>query len=115
MTQNPSNAVLCVGNGKGVVSMWSPNSKQPLAKMLCHAQAVSSVAIHPYGLYMATSSPDRSLKIWDVRQLSGPLQNAQLRHPATNLSYSQRGLLGVGMGNVVEIYRYFYSQKYSVK
>lgn len=105
MTQNPSNAILCVGGGKGVVSMWSPNSKQPLAKMLCHTQAVSSIAIHPYGLYMATSSPDRSLKIWDIRQLSGPLQSAKLRHPATQLSYSQRGLLGVGMGNIIEVYR----------
>ncbi|KAJ8680917.1 hypothetical protein QAD02_016704 [Eretmocerus hayati] len=105
MTQNPYNALLCVGDSKGVVSMWSPNSHQPLAKMLCHKQAISSIAIHPYGTYMATGCPDRSLKLWDVRQLSGPVQTAILRSPAQSLSYSQRGLLAVGMGNVVEVFR----------
>lgn len=105
MTQNPYNALLCVGESKGVVSMWSPNTHQPLAKMLCHKSGVSAIAIHPYGTYMATSCPDRSLKVWDVRQLAGPVQSAVLRSPAQNLSYSQRGLLAVGMGNVVEVFR----------
>lgn len=105
MTQNPYNALLCVGDSKGVVSMWSPNSHQPLAKMLCHKQAISACAIHPHGTYMATSCPDRSLKVWDVRQLAGPLHTTILRSPAQNLSYSQRGLLAVGMGNVVEVFR----------
>ncbi|XP_014223171.1 WD repeat-containing protein 46 [Trichogramma pretiosum] len=105
MTQNPYNALLCVGDSKGVVSMWSPNSHQPLAKMLVHKQAVSACAVHPHGTYMATSAPDRTLKIWDIRQLSGPVENAVLRSAAQHLSYSQRGLLAVGMGNVVEIFK----------
>ena len=105
MSQNPSNAILCIGDSKGVISMWSPNSKQPLAKMLCHHQAINACAIHPYGLYMATSSSNRTLKIWDIRQLSGPLQSATLNSSAQYLSYSQQGLLAVGMGNVVEIFK----------
>ncbi|XP_014212281.1 WD repeat-containing protein 46-like isoform X2 [Copidosoma floridanum] len=104
MTQNPSNALLCIGDSKGVVSMWSPNSDQPLAKMLCHNQAISACAVHPYGTYMATSAPNRSLKVWDIRQLSGPVHNTILRSPAQHLSYSQRGLLAIGMGNVVEVF-----------
>ncbi|KAF7996185.1 hypothetical protein HCN44_001817 [Aphidius gifuensis] len=105
MTQNPSNAILCCGDSKGVVSMWSPNSHEPEAKMLCHKQAISSIAVHPYGTYMATSSPDRSVKVWDARQLSGPVHNFILRSPAQNLSYSQRGLLAVSMDNVVEVFK----------
>lgn len=105
MTQNPSNAILCVGHAKGVVSMWSPNAREPVAKMLCHKQAVSACAIHPHGTYMATSSPDRSLKIWDIRQLTGPLHTLMLRSPAQELAYSQKGLLSVASGNVVEVYR----------
>ena len=105
MTQNPTNALLCVGNSKGVVSMWSPNSKQPLAKMLCHHTAINALAVHPYGTYMATSCPDRTVKVWDLRQLAGPLQTAVLRSSANYLSYSQKGLLGIGMGNVVEIFK----------
>ncbi|XP_015605827.1 WD repeat-containing protein 46 [Cephus cinctus] len=105
MTQNPSNAILCVGGSNGVVSMWSPNSQKPLAKMLCHKQAISSCTIHPHGTYMATSCPDRTLKVWDVRQLAGPVHTVVLRSAAQKLCYSQRGLLGAAMGNVVEVYR----------
>lgn len=105
MTQNPSNAVLCVGNSKGVVSMWSPNSNEPLAKMLCHTQAISACAVHPHGTYMATSSPARSVKVWDIRQLAGPVYDYVTRSPVQHLSYSQCGQLGMAMGNVVEVYR----------
>ncbi|XP_012269208.2 WD repeat-containing protein 46 [Athalia rosae] len=111
MTQNPSNALLCIGHAKGVVSMWSPNSQEPVAKMLCHKQAVSACTIHPNGTYMATSCPDRSIKVWDVRQLSGPLHNLIVSSPAQELSYSQKGLLAVATGNVVEVYRDFQESK----
>lgn len=105
MTQNPSNALLCVGDSKGVVSMWSPNSKDPLVKMLCHTQAVAACAVHPYGTYMATSCQDKFVKIWDIRQLAGPLHNYRVRAPVQHLSYSQCGQLALAMGNVVEVYR----------
>lgn len=105
MTQNPRNAVLCVGDSKGVVSMWSPNSQQPLAKMLCHKSVITACAVHPYGTYMATSCPNRSVKVWDIRQLAGPVHDVKVQAPVQHLSYSQRGLLGLGMGNVVEVFR----------
>ncbi|XP_015126820.1 WD repeat-containing protein 46 [Diachasma alloeum] len=105
MTQNPSNAVLCVGNSKGVVSMWAPKSKDPLAKMLCHRQGISSIAVHPHGTYMATSCPDRTVKTWDVRQLSGPVHDFVLRSAVDNLVYSQKGLLAASSGNCIEVFR----------
>ena len=85
--------------------MWSPNSKDPLAKMLCHVQGVTACAVHPYGTYMATSCPTKSVKIWDIRKLAGPLQDYIARSPVQQLSYSQCGQLAMGMGNVVEVYR----------
>ncbi|XP_032674154.1 WD repeat-containing protein 46 [Odontomachus brunneus] len=103
MTQNPSRAVLCVGDSKGVVSMWSPNEHKPLAKMLCHKLPIMTCTVHPYGTYMATSCADKSVKIWDVRQLAGPVNQMYLRSPAFRMSYSQRGLLALAMGNVVEV------------
>lgn len=105
MTQNPSNAVLCLGNSKGVISMWSPNSQKPLAKMLCHTQAIRACAIHPYGTYMATSCPASLVKVWDVRQLAGPVYNYRTRYPVQQLSYSQCGQLAMAMENVVEVFR----------
>lgn len=105
LTQNPSNALLCVGDSKGVVSFWSPNSHKYLTKMQCHKQAITACAIHPYGTYLATCAPDRTLKVWDLRQLTGPVHNNILRSSAQHLSYSQRGLLALGMGNVVEVFK----------
>lgn len=50
LTQNPWNATLCLGHAKGVVSFWSPISRDPLAKMLCHKAPVISVAVDPSGM-----------------------------------------------------------------
>lgn len=55
---------------------------------------------------MATSASNRELKIWDIRKLEGPLQEYKLITAANNLAFSQKKMLSVGMGNVVEIYRY---------
>nr|CAD7442335.1 unnamed protein product [Timema bartmani] len=102
MTQNPYNAVLCLGHSKGIVTMWTPNMREPVAKMLCHPQPVQAVAVDSVGTYMATASSGSRLKIWDVRMLSGPLQDYKLRGAPSSLSFSQRGMLAVGAGNMVE-------------
>ena len=47
--------------------------------------------------YMATSGLDGQLKLWDVRTYK-PLQQYFCRTPASSLSISQSGLLGVGWG-----------------
>lgn len=77
MTQNPSNAIVLTGSTKGiskicgkcflpdslgVVSMWSPNSKEPLVEMLTHRGAVKGVAVDNSGVYMATCGLDKRLK-----------------------------------------------------
>lgn len=55
--------------------------------------------------YLATAATDSSLKIWDIRNLVGPLQDYRLRSSAQEVNFSQKGLLSVGMGNVVEVYK----------
>lgn len=52
---------------------------------------------------MATAGVDRTMNIWDVRNLDGPLQKYRLRSAASNLAFSQKTLLGVVLGNVVEV------------
>lgn len=54
---------------------------------------------------MATAAIDNKFKIWDVRQLKGPLQTYKVNSTPSNLAFSQKSLLAVSMGNVVEIYR----------
>lgn len=54
---------------------------------------------------MATSAIDKTLKVWDIRNLEGPVQTYKLRAAPSNLNFSQKNFLAVGMGNVVEVYR----------
>lgn len=105
MAQNPFNGVLCLGGSQGVVSMWSPTVKEPLAKLLCHSTPLKALTVDPKGTYLATSGLDKNVKIWDIRALSGPVLNYKLRIPANELSISQRGLLALGMDNVCEVYK----------
>lgn len=54
---------------------------------------------------MATAAHNRELKIWDIRKLEGPLQEYKLITASNNLAFSQKKLLAVGTGNVVEVYK----------
>ncbi|XP_068695777.1 uncharacterized protein [Montipora foliosa] len=110
MTHNPYNAVIHLGHHNGTVTMWAPNTKDPLVKMLCHRGPVQAIAIDNKGLYMATSGLDGQMKIWDVRTFK-QLQAYYTPTPASCLSISQRGLLAVGHGPNIQIWRDAFTQK----
>ncbi|KAK7478780.1 hypothetical protein BaRGS_00029991, partial [Batillaria attramentaria] len=104
MCQNPSNAIVHLGHGWGTVTLWSPNVKEPLVKMLCHKSSVRSVAVDPTGMYMATSGVDRKLKVWDLRTYK-TLANYQLSMGAGSLAFSQTGMLASATGSIVQTYK----------
>jgi U3 small nucleolar RNA-associated protein 7 len=103
MTQNPSNAVMVTGHPNGTVAMWSPNEKEPLVTMLAHPSTVKGVAVDEAGRYLATSGVDRTLRIWDIRTYKC-LQTHKLKSIPGSLGFSQRNMLGVIQGNIVEVY-----------
>ena len=51
---------------------------------------------------MVTSAADKTVKTWDLRMLSGPLQEYRLFAHANNLALSDKGLLALSMSNIVE-------------
>ncbi|KAJ8370890.1 hypothetical protein SKAU_G00109180 [Synaphobranchus kaupii] len=104
MALNPQNAVIHLGHPTGTVTLWSPNQREPLVKMLCHKGGVRSVAVDKTGTYMVTSGLDRKLKVFDVRTFQ-PLKSYFLPAGASCLSLSQRGLLCASTGNIVQVYR----------
>ncbi|KAH8306528.1 hypothetical protein KR018_008547 [Drosophila ironensis] len=106
LRHNPSNGVLCVGGGKGVVSMWSPKVREPLAKLLTHSTAMTALTVDPRGQHLITAGLDRAVKVWDIRNLvqDKPLAHFQLRLPANELDVSQRGMLALSQGTYLETY-----------
>ncbi|CAN9515419.1 unnamed protein product [Ophioblennius macclurei] len=104
MCQNPHNAIIHLGHPNGTVTLWSPNQKEALVKMLCHQGGVRSVAVDKTGTYMVTSGMDKKLKVYDVRSFK-PLKSYFLPAGASCLSLSQRGLLSAATADIVQVYR----------
>ncbi|KAF9955859.1 Small subunit (SSU) processome component [Modicella reniformis] len=104
MTQNPSNAIMHLGHGNGTVTLWSPNMTTPLIKMQCHRGPVTAIAIGHTGEYMATAGLDGQLKLWDLRNYKS-IQEYFTPTPASSLSVSQRGLLAVGFGPNITVWK----------
>lgn len=107
MAQNPLSAVIHLGHANGTVTMWTPNLSTPALKMLAHRGPLSGVAVSTRdgGRELATSGLDGGIKVWDVRMLGrGAVREWTSRKPASDLKYSQRGLLGAAWGSHVSVY-----------
>jgi U3 small nucleolar RNA-associated protein 7 len=102
MTHNPFNGTLVLGHPTGIVTLWSPMVKEPLAKMLCQKTGIQSMAVDPSGRYIASSGMDRNVNIWDIRAMK-PLQSYRVRGVPTSLSFSHNGCLAMGIGNDVQV------------
>ncbi|KAM7348787.1 WD repeat-containing protein 46 [Cochliomyia hominivorax] len=113
MRQNPGNGVICIGGGKGVVSMWSPKVREPLAKLLCHSTPMSALTVDQKGQHLVTAGLDRKVKVWDVRALSGPLKQYHLRQPTNHVEVSQKGVLSICQNYYCEIYSNFFMEEKS--
>lgn len=104
MCQNPSNAVICLGHSKGVVSMWTPNVREPVVRMWAHKQPLTAMAVDRSGTYMATAAMDRSMKIWDARMFKCSL-DYKLPSAPSNIEFSDRRVIAVSMDNEVQLYK----------
>lgn len=104
LRQNTHNAILHTGHSNGVVNMWTPNMSEPAVKMLCHRGPIRDVAVDREGKYMVTTGQDSRLKVWDVRTYK-ELHDYFTPTPASSLSISDTGLIGVAWGPHVSIWK----------
>ncbi len=104
MAQNPGNGIVHLGHSSGTVTLWSPNVKEPLVKMLCHKSVVKSLAISKDGKYMATSGLDHLVNIWDLRTYK-QMKSIKLKAGASCLTFSDKGCLAASLRNEVVIYK----------
>lgn len=105
--QNPTNAVIHTGSNKGIVSLWSPNSKEYLMKILCHKSAISSIEIERDGRSMVTVGMDNRINVWDLRNTYKQLNTLQAKPGLTATSLSQKSMLALSYGDHVHIWKDF--------
>lgn len=110
LTQNIQNAVIHSGHACGTVALWSPNSKEPLVKVLAHLGPVRGVTVDHAGRYMATAGLDGKLKVWDLRNYNALYEYSTPR-PAASISFSQRGILAVGFTGNISFWKDIYKEK----
>lgn len=104
MTHNPRNAISLLGNNNGTVTMWSPNMSTPLVKMLCHHAPVLAVAVDAEGHNVVTSGLDGQVKVWDIRTYKEIHSYFTVR-PATTIDVSDMGMLALGYGSHVSVWK----------
>ncbi|ODQ79716.1 hypothetical protein BABINDRAFT_161427 [Babjeviella inositovora NRRL Y-12698] len=104
MKQNPWNAVVHLGHSNGTVTLWAPNMSTPLAKLQTARGPVRAMAIDREGRYMATAGADKTIKLWDIRTFK-ELDQYYSPTPASTLDISDTGLLSVGWGPHVSVWK----------
>lgn len=104
MEQNPWNGVMHLGHNNGTVTLWSPSQGTPLVKMLCHKGPVSAMAIDRTGRHMVTAGLDGQMRVWDIRNFRS-LHDYYTPRPAKCLDISQNGLISVGYGSTVTVWK----------
>jgi len=104
LCQNPWNAILHVGQQNGSITLWSPNSSEPLVKLLVHRGPVRALAVDREGRYMVSAGQDKQMAVWDIRMFK-PLNTYSLYSPASTLSISDSGLTAVGCGTRTQVWK----------
>ncbi|ROW04071.1 hypothetical protein VSDG_00982 [Cytospora chrysosperma] len=109
LTHNPWNAVCHIGHQNGTVTLWSPNSSEPLVKLLAHKGPVRSLAVDREGRYMVSTGQDMRMAVWDIRMFK-EVNSYYTRAPASSVAISDSGLTAVGWGTNTTIWRGLFSK-----
>lgn len=63
---NSARGLLAIGNDNGIISLCDMNSLQQLSSFEAHFSTVQHLSFSPDGETLASSSSDRTIKIWDL-------------------------------------------------
>jgi U3 small nucleolar RNA-associated protein 7 len=106
LAPNPRSGILNIGHANGTVTLWAPRCPAPLVKLLAHRGPVAGVACDATGQFLATAGADGALRLWDMRSYQQPFGVYDCPgQRVTSLAFSQTGLLAVGGGPRVALWR----------
>ncbi|EAY12123.1 WD repeat protein, putative [Trichomonas vaginalis G3] len=121
MCRNRQSGVIALGHDRGSISLWTPNTNEPVARLQKHTPAVVAIDIDMTGTKLAAAHGDGNIQIWDLRNFNRCYQKRSDFAGITDIAFSATGVLGVARGNHVEMYnkyedkRAFLSSKYPSK
>lgn len=108
LAQNPWNAILHAGHQNGTVSLWSPNTAEPLVKLLAHKGPVRSLAVDRSGRYMVSTGQDLKMAVWDIRMFK-EVNTYFTRQPGSSVAISDTGLTSVAWGTSTTVWKDLFS------
>lgn len=111
MCQDKSTGIIYTGDMKGVVSLWCPSAREPLAHVSCHNTPLSALTVNPSNKTFLTSDISRTVKVWDTRKLGESVSTHKFSSSVTEISVSQKGIIALALGNVCEIHQKQLSQQ----
>ncbi|ELP85598.1 U3 small nucleolar RNA-associated protein, putative [Entamoeba invadens IP1] len=104
MVQNPYNAVIIEGHRSGALTMWTPNMEEPIVAYATGSEPITKLASTRDGRRLAMTIGN-DVRFFETRMLK---ENTSLRIPCdevvNRVAYSQRGLLAMSHGSVVDVY-----------
>lgn len=105
--QNPNNGLINIGHNRGLVTMWAPKISKPVVKIIAERGQVVSMAVPKSGRQLLTTGMNGTVKLWDIRNFKEAVQvyHVGQSDPVTSLGISQTGLVALGHGNRVEVWR----------
>ena len=103
MSGSLNSGIMHIGHSNGSVTLWSPLSSEPLAKLFCHKGPITALAVDNAGSKMATAALDGQIKLWDIRNFSREL-SLYTTSSVSFLNFSQTGQLCSSQGNKISIW-----------
>lgn len=111
LKKNPYSFVVGVGSPKGIVNIFSPNSQEPVLKILAHNGVVNSIDFSKDGNYMISSGSDCQFKIFDIRNSFTELFSYYTAKEGSTVKFSQTNLAAVTIGSNIHFWKDSHLQK----
>lgn len=103
LVHSRANGVAHMAHSSGTLSLWSPTSGRPLARVFLHAGGIRAVQVTPDGSAVVTTGADGTLAMTDLRTFKTSLRRKLPTIP-TALAVSQRNLVAVAFGATVQVW-----------
>lgn len=81
---------IIAGTNEGEIVIWNAENGELLHRMTGHHQKITALALDPQGKYLATCSPDTTIRLWNLAD-TADMRHFSPNQPASDLVFSNNG------------------------